>query len=147
VCYYYPTDFQTAYAVNSIAHGNGGAGITIGVVDAYHNSHTEDDLAFYSSYFNLPACSVATGCLTIVSQTGVPCSVANACTPTPSSPQSLQNWALETDLDLEAIHALAPNAHILLVSAASSGGLDLYAAVQYAYSNGADLVTNSWGGG
>jgi hypothetical protein len=49
VCYYTPQALQTAYAVNSIAHGNGGAGITIGVVDAFYNSQTEADLAFYSS--------------------------------------------------------------------------------------------------
>src|ERR1700761_4576127 len=55
VCYYYPSDLQTAYAVNAIAHGNGGAGITIGVVDAYYNSQTEADLAFYSRFFGLPA--------------------------------------------------------------------------------------------
>jgi subtilase family serine protease len=51
VCYYTPQALQTAYAVNAIAHGNGGAGITIGVVDAFYNSQTEGDLAAYSSFF------------------------------------------------------------------------------------------------
>jgi subtilase family serine protease len=70
---------------------------------------------------------------------GYQCVCAN-----PTSPQSALSWALETDLDLQVIHALAPNAHILLVSAAGTG-LDLYTSVQYAYSHGADIVSNSWG--
>jgi subtilase family serine protease len=143
VCYYNPADLQTAYAVNSIAHSNGGAGITVAIVDAYYNSQTEADLATYSSAFGLPACSVASGCLTIVSQTGAVCTVM----PTPCSTSATFNgegWALETDLDVEAVHAMAPNAHILLVTATSDSNVNLFTAVAYAYAH-ADVVTDSWG--
>jgi subtilase family serine protease len=71
------------------------------------------------------------------------------CTTTPAS-CSQQNsfdahgWALETDLDLQAVHAIAPNAHILLVTAADDFNNNLYQAVQYAMAH-ADVVSDSWG--
>ena len=140
VCYYNPIDIQTAYAVSSIAHGNGGAGMTVAVVDAYYNSQTESDLAIYSAAFGLPACTIATGCLTIVGQTGTVC--PTGCTS--STTFTAAGWALETDLDIESVHAMAPNAHILLVTANSASFANLGAAVLYAQTH-ADVVTNSYG--
>ncbi|HTB11717.1 MAG TPA: S53 family peptidase [Bryobacteraceae bacterium] len=144
VCYYLPSDITTAYATGSIASANGGAGITVAIVDAFYNSQTEADLLTYTSGTGLPTCSVASGCLTIVNQTGA------SCTPTPTvcstaSTFDAEGWALETDLDVQAVHAIAPNAHILLVTATNDSNVNLYAAVQYAYAH-ADVVTDSWGG-
>src|SRR5271165_161303 len=40
LCYYFPSDLVSAYAISSIAHGNGGSGITVAIVDAFYNSQT-----------------------------------------------------------------------------------------------------------
>ena len=54
-------------------------------------------------------------------------------------------WALETSLDVEWAHALAPGAVILLVVAQSNSFTDLFTAVQYAAQN-AQIVSMSWSG-
>jgi len=132
-CYYYPSDLQAAYGTSFIRNSNGGAGITVAIVDAYYNPQTEADLATFSSHFSLPACTVASGCLMIVSQTGgTPTAAFNAA------------WAQETDLDVQWVHAIAPNARILLVTATDNSNVNLYAGDVYAESH-ADVVSNSWG--
>lgn len=137
VCYYNPVDFNTAYFRNYIQNNQGGAGITVAIVDAFYNSQTAADLATFSTNFGLPAPNI-----TIVSQTGTVC--PTGCTS--SSTFDAEGWALETDLDVEAVHSIAPNANILLVTATSDSLANLYTADVYAY-NHADVVTNSWGAG
>jgi len=135
-CYYLPSDILTAYAINSIANGNGGTGMTVAIVDAYYNSQTEADLAAYSSALSLPSCTVASGCLTIVNQNGS----------TDLSGVSFnQGWAQETDLDVQTVHAIAPKAKILLVACDNNSYVNLGTGVQYAQAH-ANVVTNSYGG-
>jgi subtilase family serine protease len=57
------------------------------------------------------------------------------------------NWALETALDIEWAHAIAPAASILLVVSADNSYSNMFAAVDYAVTNGANVVSMSWGGG
>jgi subtilase family serine protease len=132
-CYYFPSDVQTAYGISAIHNGNGGAGRTIAIVDAFNDPQAANNLALFSNAFGLPQCTVASGCLTIVNQTG-------GATLPPFNP----NWGVEINLDLQWAHVMAPNAHILLVEAASNSGNNLYAAVLYAQQH-ADVVSNSWG--
>ena len=139
-CYYFPSDINTAYTTGFISNGNGGAGMTVAVVDAYFNSQTESDLLAFTTDFGLPACTIGSGCLTIVGQT------CGAPPPQPPITSVIAGWFQETDLDLQWVHAIAPKAKILLVAADSSSGSDLYTAVQCAKVN-ADVVTDSWGGG
>lgn len=142
-CYYVPSNLVTAYATGSIPNGNGGAGMTVGIVDAFYNSQTASDLATFSTAFGLPACTTASGCLTIVNSGGVNCTTSpSSCTA--DSTFNGEGWALETDLDIEAVHSMAPNAHILLVTAANTSN-DLFTSVQYA-SQHSNVVTSSWGG-
>ena len=55
-------------------------------------------------------------------------------------------WALETSLDVEWAHALAPGANILLVEAASGSLSDLFSAVSTASQQpGVSVVSMSWG--
>jgi subtilase family serine protease len=49
-------------------------------------------------------------------------------------------------MDVEWAHAIAPDAKILLVVAPSASITDLLAAIDYATSHGAQVVSNSWGG-
>jgi subtilase family serine protease len=135
-CYYFPTDIRTAYATSSIANSNGGQGSTVAIVDAFYNSQTASDLASFLAYFPRAISCTTTPTLTIVSQTG-------------GSPTGIpldSGWALETDLDVQWVTAIAPCANILLVAANSDSGLNLYTAEQYAYAH-ADVVSNSWGSG
>jgi subtilase family serine protease len=138
VCYYLPFDLQTAYATNFIPNANGGAGLTIGIVDAYYYAGAENDLNHFASSFGLPPCTVASGCLTQINQTGT------VLPHPPVDPDPQQGWAVETMLDLEWAHVMAPNAHLLLVEGNSNSFADLGTAVLTAQVR-ADVVSNSYG--
>src|SRR5690606_14213158 len=63
-------------------------------------------------------------------------------------PGTSSGWALETALDVQWVHALAPGANILLVEADSANFSDLTAAVDYARNvPGVSVVSMSWGAG
>ena len=58
-----------------------------------------------------------------------------------------QQWAMETCLDVEWAHAIAPGAKIMLVEATSDSDIDLLAAVNYATNQpNVVAVSMSWGG-
>ena len=62
--------------------------------------------------------------------------------------QSNPGWSLETALDVEWSHALAPGANLVLVEAKSASFSDLFSAVNFARSlNGVVAVSMSWGSG
>ena len=108
-----------------------GLGTTIAIVGAYDNPTIQADLAAFSSYYHLAAAS-----LTVVNQNGQSTSL----------PRADSGWSLETAMDVEWAHAVAPGARIVLVEAASSSAGDLMTAVQTA-ARMANVVSMSWGGG
>lgn len=114
-------------------NGNAGAGVTIGIVDAYDDPNIESDLAMFDTQYSLPACTTANGCFTKAFSGG--------------QPNANSGWALEISLDVEWAHAIAPAAKILLVEAPSNSFSNLMGAVTYAASHGASVVSMSWGGG
>ncbi|WP_035797341.1 S53 family peptidase [Kitasatospora mediocidica] len=128
---YGPSDLQSAYKLPA----NGGAGATIGIVDAQDDPNAESDLAAYRSQYGLPACTTANGCFKKVDQNGGT-----------SYPTGDTGWAGEISLDLDMVSAAAPNAHILLVEATSANMSDLGTSVNTAVSLGAKYVSNSYGG-
>lgn len=110
----------------------GGKGI-VAVIDAYNDQYIEHDLGVFSKTFNLPDCTVKNSCLEIhkMSQTI----------------KTNSGWRGETSLDIEWIHAIAPNAKILLVEATTPSGTNLINAVDYAASRKDVIaVSMSWGG-
>jgi hypothetical protein len=109
-----------------------GTGKTVAIVDAYHDPTAASDLAVFSKQYGLPACTVANGCFTQVSQTG-----------TNRLPATNALWAFEISLDIQMVHAIAPGAKILLVEAKSANLSDLMIAEDYASSKAA-YVSNSW---
>lgn len=129
---YSPATYMQAYgwADSSGSLIGTGSGKTVAVVDAYDDPTISSDLAYFSSYYHL-ACN---SCFTKVNQNGGT-----------SYPKANSGWALEIALDVEWAHAIAPDAHILLVEASSSSFNNLLAAESYA-SMHAQYVTNSWGG-
>lgn len=122
-----PAQIKKAYGINLLK--NKGAGITVAIVDACGNSHAQSDLNTYDTKFNLPATTIK-----IVTPQGTPCS-----DPT--------GWGVETDLDIQMVHAVAPQATIVLEAAKSASFANLINAAKDAYTNqGATIVSMSFGG-
>jgi subtilase family serine protease len=127
-----PQQIASAYGVNQIRFSGGkvvgnGAGQTIAIVTAYNDPSIRSDLAAFDRQFGLPdPPSFNVGNLGGSTTDAV--------------------WALETSLDVEWAHALAPGANILLVEAASSSLSDLFYAVSAASrQTGVSVVSMSWG--
>lgn len=111
----------------------GGGHGTIAIVDAYDDKDVEADLAAFDKQFGLVACTKANGCLTQHLMS--------------SKESDNSGWDLETALDVEWAHAIAPNAKILLVEATTQSGTNLLNAVDYAAAQkGVVAVSMSWGG-
>lgn len=111
-----------------------GGSRAIAIVDAFDNPKASQDLATFSAQFGLPAAVFQQ-----VYASGV------------KPPNDPGGWSLEIALDIEWAHAMAPNAQIILVEAASNSFDDLYAAELVASNMvaaaGGGQVTNSWSGG
>ncbi|HET7616050.1 MAG TPA: S53 family peptidase [Bacillales bacterium] len=122
---YSPKQIRNAYGVDELA--NTGKGQTIAIVDAYGSPTIRKDLKTFDQQFGLSAAD-----LTIAYPDGKP-------------HKKDEGWALETSMDVEWAHAMAPDAEILLVVAKSNSLTDLLAAEDYATSHGAEVVSNSWG--
>jgi subtilase family serine protease len=112
---------------------NLGAGQVIGIVTAYDDPNVEADLGVFNSNFKLATCTTSNGCFKKIYATGV-------------KPATDATWALEAALDVQWAHAIAPQAKIYLVEAASNSVTDLLAGVDVAVKNGATVVSMSFGG-
>jgi len=140
-----PKGLTTAYQVSQIIGANGGAGMTIAILDFFSYPNAESNLAQFSSDMGLPACTTANGCFT-----SVDISNGNDGTGT--------GWDLESMLDLQYAHAMAPKAKLVYVQgdpysygyeAESIAALGCPASsfcAQYglASSPAGDVVSNSW---
>src|ERR1700678_609398 len=113
---YGPGQIQQAYGLPSLyARGITGKGVTIAVVDPYGSSTIWTDLAAFDTATGLPA----PPSLTVVSPDGQ----------LPSSPDA-STWAVETTLDVEYAHAVAPQARIVVTEALPDLA-DIISAEQY----------------
>lgn len=122
-----PAQFKKAYGINLLS--NNGAGITIAIIDACGNSHVQADLNMYDSTYGLPATTIK-----IVKPQGTTCS-------------DPQGWGVETDLDVQMAHAVAPGATIVLEEAKSASFANLIGAAKDAYTKqGATVISMSFGG-
>jgi subtilase family serine protease len=126
----------------STTNPSGGSG-TIAIVDAYDYPTAYNDLKVFSSTFGLPvpplcSSSITTSCFQVVYASG-------------SKPRGNCGWNQEAALDIEWAHAMAPNARIVLVEAASNSFANLFKAVDVASgvvtgSGMTGQVSMSWGG-
>jgi subtilase family serine protease len=135
-CVYRLTAFDGACnpnVVTAVPVGRGSRAIAI--VDAYHNPKAASDLAAFNAQFGLPPAN-----LTIA--------YANGTVP-PNDPTG-GGWALESNLDLQYAHAMAPNARLILVEAGSNSFADLMKAEKLASQlvaqAGGGQISNSWSG-
>jgi hypothetical protein len=129
-----PAYMQQAYDLSYLSQ-TAGAGDTVAIVDAYDDPTAESDLATYRSTYGLPACSSQNGCFRKVGQNG-----------SQNLPAASSGWSSEISLDLDAVTALCPRCHILLVEANSDSYSDLLAAQAEADALGATQISDSWGG-
>src|SRR5216684_166952 len=120
---YTPAQIRHAYGFDQVAAT--GAGQKIAIVDAYGNASIQNDLDMFCSRFGLSS--------TTVQILG-------------NNTSSDASWAMETALDVEWAHVVAPGATIILSVAGSSSVADLLAAVDAAVNAGATVVSMSWGG-
>jgi subtilase family serine protease len=128
-----PAQLKSAYKLTGTSSG----GRTVAIVDAYGYPNLARDLATYRSYYGLPACTTASGCLTVVNQSGGT-----------SLPRFNTGWAGEQALDVDAVSAICPDCKILVVQASSSSIPNLGAAVNTAAKHaGVVAISNSYGGG
>jgi subtilase family serine protease len=102
---YSPLQYETAYNMKSVyAGGLTGAGKTIVLVDSFGSPTIKSDLSTFDQAYGLPA----PPSFKIIQPAGkVP----------PFNPNNSGqvNWGVETSLDVEYSHAMAPGANILLV--------------------------------
>jgi subtilase family serine protease len=137
VCYT-PAQIQQAYSLTGIySQGITGKGVTIAVIDPEGSPTIWNDLTAFDSGFGLPNPS-----LSIITPAG-PVSRFSA------SNSSMHNWAVETTMDVEWAHAIAPAAKILLVEIPLNGGFpDGYYAEAEKYvieHHLANIISQSWG--
>jgi len=127
-----PAQVQHAYGFDKLSFNNGtiaadGSGQTIAIVVANNDPNIANDLHVFDQTFGLadPAFQkVNLGATTVDA-----------------------GWSAETALDVEWAHAVAPQAKILLVEAASANLNDMVNAVDFARNqSGVSVVSMSWGG-
>jgi subtilase family serine protease len=119
--YYTPGQVRLAYGFDQITAD--GSGQTIGIVDAYGNSSIQSDLDTFCSTYGLASTTVK-----VVGTTG-----------------RNSGWALETALDVEWAHVIAPKAKIILSVARTASIGNLLGAVNAAVNAGANVISMSWG--
>jgi len=133
---YSPSQIKTAYGVPS----SGGSG-TIVIVDAFNDQYALADFNAFSAQFGLPQ-ETSTN---VTASTNRVFQIVYA---SGSKPRNNSGWSQEEDLDIEWAHAMAPNAKIVLIEAASNSNANLYGADDLAATiSGAHQCSNSWGGG
>ena len=99
---YTPAMIHAAYDLNPLyAQGLNGAGETIVIVDSFGSPTALKDLQTFSTEFGLPAPQ-----LTIIREKGTPIYTGSA---------AQVDWAIETSLDLQWSHAIAPDAKQVLI--------------------------------
>ena len=131
-CGYQPSELQTAYNMKPLyAQGLDGSGQTIVIVDAYGSATIAQDAELFSQIYGLPDITPAN--FEVVKAPGLV-----------NNPHGVaRTWDVETTLDVELAHALAPGANIALVVATDRASLD--EAINYAVVHHlGNTISNSW---
>jgi subtilase family serine protease len=126
---YGPAQLEQAYGLTALyAKGITGKGVTIGIVDPYGSATIAGDLAAFDAATGLSA----PPSLTVVSPDGQLPAASDAST-----------WAVETSLDVEYAHAMAPGARIVVAESLPDLA-DIISAEQYLQQHyHADVISQS----
>lgn len=132
-----PTEIRAQYGVDRlISAGTTGKGRTIAIIVSFGSPTIEADLHTFDAAFGLPDPA-----LTIAAPLGEA---------RPTTPED-RGWLMETTLDVEWAHAIAPAARILLLTSpvneteGTQGMPQFLKLLRYAQSHGADVISQSWG--
>jgi hypothetical protein len=133
---YTANDLEAIYHTKGIKPAGGTP--TIAVIDAFNYPNAASDIATYRSTMGLPACTVASGCLSIVNQN-------LATSPLPANPPFSDDWTGEDALDVDMASAICPTCHLMLVEATNDSGNGLYIGAANAVAK-AHYISMSFGG-
>lgn len=130
-----PSELEGQYGESSVLSTDNGAGITVGIVDAYDSSFTQADASSTLTSF-------ASGC-------GLTTPHINFLYPVRTSANlnssASTGWGGETELDIETVDSMAPGATIDL-ALASDSSLAVYESVDYLVEyNLTQTISESWG--
>ena len=136
-CGYTPNQLQGAYGTKaSVAGGLDGHGQTVAIVDAFASPTIEQDANQYATTHGQPAVDFSQ--ITPEDRSNDPIGGPDQC--------DAQGWYGEETLDVEAVHAMAPGAHVLFVGGADCLDESLIDAVnKIVDGNLAQIVSNSYG--
>jgi subtilase family serine protease len=129
-----PQQVRTAYGLSAdwTQSDFTGAGVTVGITDAFASPTEPADVNQFSADHGLPPVDFT--------QQVVPGTFHY-----PENQLDAQGWYGEETLDLVAVHAIAPQAKIVYVGAQNNEVPLDHALEQLIDSNSVDVVTNSWG--
>jgi subtilase family serine protease len=142
-----PSQINSAYDFNQVLFGSvqgSGSGQTVAIIDAYDDPTALNDLNQFSLQFSLPLMNQSgEPTFTQVGETG------GSVPGTDPAGAGNDTWELEESLDIEWVHAIAPQANIILVEAVAPTFSDLVqTAVPWAASQpGVVAVSMSFSGG
>ncbi|HEX8995173.1 MAG TPA: S53 family peptidase [Ktedonobacterales bacterium] len=101
---YTPQQIRAAYGLTSLYNsGKRGQGQTVVIIDSYGSPTLQSDVDTFDKQFNLPAVK-----LQVLSPLGT--------VPFDSGNSEMQGWQGETTLDVEMVHAIAPEASIVVLT-------------------------------
>jgi subtilase family serine protease len=133
---YSPVDIRSLYGVSGLLNkGVTGKGRTIAIIVSYGSPTIRSDLHTFDQTFGLPDPQ-----LTIAAPLGQA---------QPTTKEG-QGWLIETSLDVEWAHVIAPGAKILLLTSPVNetegiqGMPQFLTLLRYAQSHGADVISQSW---
>jgi outer membrane protein assembly factor BamB len=132
-----PPGYSPAQMRSYLGLSGDGSGQTIAIADAYRDPTIVADAEQFSTQFGLPGVCGAGG-------TAGDCFKLKVTRPDGTAGTD-QNWDLETALDVEWTHALAPRATIMLVEAHDQTFGALFRAVDDAVAAHPAAVSMSWG--
>jgi subtilase family serine protease len=140
-CGFQPSEIRTAYDMNPLyAAGLDGTGETVVIVDAFGSPTIQTDAEVFSQLYGLPDLTPAN--FQVLRAPGAVHHPSNG----PFGGPNIPSWMLETTLDVEWVHAMAPGANIVLVISPNNTS-DLDETVNYAVVHHlGNTISNSWGG-
>lgn len=146
-----PDQIRQAYGFDQLPGSIDGTGQTIAIVDAFGDRyatittnttivHHKPVYTYTTNYTDVTQIDWNTFC----NQFGLSTNGLSIVYPQGQGITST-NWALETAMDIQWAHTIAPGAQILLVVSRDNSWASMYAAVDFAVSNGANIVSMSFG--
>jgi RTX calcium-binding nonapeptide repeat (4 copies) len=147
---YTPAQMQQAYGFNQITlpagetFNDAGSGQTIAIIDGLNDPYIASDLQTFDTTFHIGGTAnnpASTSFLKVVNEYGG--------STLPATDNGQVDYGIETSLDVEWAHAMAPGANILLVEISTPFNYDdLNTAIEYAARQpGVSVISMSFGSG